>query len=244
MKPTSKRNLFVSSLNTVCAFRIPHTPSQTAFPQGLCFITSIPESFWNPSARADCCTAPRAKMADAYAWWNRISRIHSASLYFLLPFHSSPPTLFYNRHGFLLHKEGPLFLVFIKSTSPMTVHRLLLCHLHPFFPHICLLTLFVPIHTGKGKIPSAHAYLYLLRRLSPNAPSSNIRPAVKRSGVATRGRAASRVSHAEEWKRALKREPRTFFWNKNCEEGYLQGFLSSDPGSPWMGSLFVCTSGF
>lgn len=94
---------FLNSLNTVFAFRFPHTPSQTAFPQGLLAVT--PSIFKYPLLFKPFCYSwllycSEDKMTDLYAGWN----ISMFSFHIFLPpppFHSSPPTVFHNRHSFI-----------------------------------------------------------------------------------------------------------------------------------------------
>lgn len=70
-------------------FAFQQATPQTSFFKGL---SAFPhdELLNKPAAQADCSTALRAKIADAYMCFR------STFLYFFLLFHSSPPTLFYN----------------------------------------------------------------------------------------------------------------------------------------------------
>lgn len=125
--------LVINNQNTVFAFRIPHTHSQTAFPQGLCFVTmrfQISESFLNPAA-VNCSTALKAKMADVYAEINPCS----TSFYFFylfFSFHSSPPTLFLHHYHGSISCKVPSFSSFksrFDSLQCIICSSLLLCYL-------------------------------------------------------------------------------------------------------------------
>lgn len=100
-----KASFVVNSMNIVFAFRIPHSPSQAAFPQGLCIVTQI--SCSNPSAQADCCSALTANMADAYAWWN----------IFMYSFHIF--LLFFSFFTVLLPLSSITDMVFSYTRSPL-----------------------------------------------------------------------------------------------------------------------------